>query len=94
MLVSGAPRQFGIGIGTLILAVNVVLIGGYTLGCHSPAPHRRRARRAGGPPRAEERHGRVSCLNRATLGVTSLFWVGRDLYVRLWPWASGSIRLF
>ena len=26
---------FGIGVGTLILAVNVVLLAGYTLGCHS-----------------------------------------------------------
>ncbi|MGH7582791.1 MAG: succinate dehydrogenase [Gemmatimonadales bacterium] len=28
-------RVFGIGVGTLVLAVNVVLLGGYTLGCHS-----------------------------------------------------------
>ena len=28
-------REFGIGIGTLVLATNVVLLGGYTLGCHS-----------------------------------------------------------
>ena len=27
--------SFGIGVGTLVLAVNVVLLGGYTLGCHS-----------------------------------------------------------
>ena len=26
---------FGVGVGTLVLAVNVVLLGGYTLGCHS-----------------------------------------------------------
>jgi hypothetical protein len=26
---------FGIGVGTIILAINVVLLGGYTLGCHS-----------------------------------------------------------
>ncbi len=26
---------FGIGVGTLVLATNVVLLGGYTLGCHS-----------------------------------------------------------
>jgi hypothetical protein len=26
---------FGVGVGTLILAVNVVLLGGYILGCHS-----------------------------------------------------------
>jgi hypothetical protein len=28
-------REFGIGVGTLLLAINVVLLGGYTLGCHS-----------------------------------------------------------
>lgn len=27
--------SFGIGLGTLVLATNVVLLGGYTLGCHS-----------------------------------------------------------
>ncbi len=27
--------SFGIGIGTLVLAANVVLLGGYTFGCHS-----------------------------------------------------------
>jgi hypothetical protein len=26
---------FGVGVGTLVLATNVVLLGGYTLGCHS-----------------------------------------------------------
>jgi hypothetical protein len=30
----GAPR-FGIGVGTLVLALNVVLLSCYTLGCHS-----------------------------------------------------------
>jgi hypothetical protein len=28
-------REFGIGVGTLVLAVNVVLLTAYTLGCHS-----------------------------------------------------------
>jgi hypothetical protein len=32
--VSGG-RSFGIGLGTLVLAANVVLLAGYTLGCHS-----------------------------------------------------------
>ena len=27
--------SFGIGVGTLVLAANVVLLGGYTFGCHS-----------------------------------------------------------
>jgi hypothetical protein len=28
-------KGFGIGVGTLVLIVNVVLLGGYTFGCHS-----------------------------------------------------------
>src|SRR6516225_7876681 len=28
-------EQFGIGVGTLVLAGNVILLGGYTFGCHS-----------------------------------------------------------
>lgn len=28
-------RSFGIGVGTLVLAMNLVLLSGYTLGCHS-----------------------------------------------------------
>ena len=28
-------EHFGIGLGTVILAVNVVLLSSYTLGCHS-----------------------------------------------------------
>jgi hypothetical protein len=79
--------SFGLGLGTLVLAVNVVLLGGYTLGCHSlrhliggfldelsRSPTRRRA------------YGCVSCLNRRHMvwAWSSLAWVGfADLYVRL-----------
>jgi hypothetical protein len=28
-------KSFGVGVGTLVLAANVVLLAGYTLGCHS-----------------------------------------------------------
>jgi hypothetical protein len=28
-------KHFGIGVGTLLLTANVILLGGYTLGCHS-----------------------------------------------------------
>src|SRR5215213_6110167 len=31
----GGGTQFGVGLGTLLLAVNVVLIAGYTFGCHA-----------------------------------------------------------
>jgi len=29
------PREFGIGIGTLVMLINVILLAGYTFGCHS-----------------------------------------------------------
>jgi len=32
---AGGGTQFGIGVGTLVLALNVVLLSSYTLGCHS-----------------------------------------------------------
>ena len=28
-------REFGIGVGTLVLALNVVCLGSYTFGCHA-----------------------------------------------------------
>jgi len=31
----GGQREFGIGLGTLVLAINVVLLASYTFGCHS-----------------------------------------------------------
>ena len=31
----GGGTEFGIGLGTIVLAVNVVLLSSYTLGCHS-----------------------------------------------------------
>ncbi len=79
-------KTFGIGIGTIILAVNVVLLGGYTFGCHSlrhlvggivdllsKAPVRRNL------------YNCVSCLNQRHMlwAWMSLLWVGfSDLYVR------------
>ncbi|HRI14189.1 MAG TPA: succinate dehydrogenase [Verrucomicrobiota bacterium] len=79
--------SFGIGVGTLVLAVNVCLLGGYSFGCHSlrhliggvmdqlsRSPTRHRAYQC------------VSCLNRRHMvwAWMSLFWVGfSDLYVRL-----------
>jgi hypothetical protein len=33
--VAGGGTEFGVGIGTLVLATNVILLGSYTLGCHS-----------------------------------------------------------
>ena len=80
-------KTFGIGIGTIILAGNVIFLGGYTLGCHSlrhlvggvvdllsKAPIRRNM------------YNCISCLNSKHMlwAWMSLCWVGlSDLYVFL-----------
>jgi hypothetical protein len=80
-------KHFGIGIGTIVLAVNVVLLSGYTFGCHSLR------HLIGGfldevtkAPVCARCYSYVSCLNRRHMlwAWMSLFWVGfTDLYVRL-----------
>jgi hypothetical protein len=79
--------SFGISLGTLVLAVNVFLLGAYTLGCHSL-----RHLAGGGWNRLSTRplrrqcYAGVSCLNRRHMmwAWISLFWVGfSDIYVRL-----------
>ena len=35
LLVRGAATTFGIGVGTIVLTMNVVFIACYTFGCHS-----------------------------------------------------------
>lgn len=80
-------REFGVGVGTLILATNLVLLGGYTFGCHS-------FRHAVGGliDRLSERPVRKtlydcsSCLNRAHMkwAWCSLVMVAfSDIYIRL-----------
>jgi len=80
-------ERFGVGVGTLVLALNVVFLGGYTLGCHSL-----RHLVGGGRNRLSEAPARLaayrcaSCLNRRHMlwAWCSLCWVGfSDLYVRL-----------
>ena len=79
--------SFGIGVGTLVLATNFVLLFSYTLGCHS-LRHLVGGgldRLAGRPVRATA-YACVSCLNRAHMrwAWASLISVGfSDLYVRL-----------
>jgi hypothetical protein len=78
---------FGIGVGTIVLAINVVLLGGYTFGCHSLR------HLAGGfldqfsrTPTCYRAYACVTCFNRRHMlwAWLSLFWVGfADLYVRL-----------
>ena len=80
-------KSFGIGIGTLVLAANVVFLGGYTFGCHSlrhlvggfmdrvsQSPVRRRL------------YYCANCFNRRHMiwAWMSLFWVAfSDIYVRM-----------
>lgn len=79
--------SFGVGVGTIVLAVNLVLLSSYTLGCHSL-----RHLVGGGIDqltRAPARHTAYrcsSCLNRKHMvwAWCSLFSVAfSDLYVRL-----------
>ncbi len=80
-------KTFGIGVGSLVLAVNVVLLGGYTFGCHSL----RHAvggfmDRLSGAPVRRKAYWCVSCFNRKHMvwAWMSLFWVAfSDIYVRL-----------
>jgi hypothetical protein len=80
-------HEFGLGVGTLVLAVNVCLLGGYTLGCHSLRHLVGGAvDRLSGRPARRCAYDCVSCLNRRHMlwAWLSLFWVGfSDLYVRL-----------
>jgi len=79
--------SFGVGLGTLVLILNVILLGGYTLGCHSL-----RHLVGGGLNVLSNRPGRrtahscVTCLNKRHMlfAWLSLFWVGfSDFYVRM-----------
>ncbi|MDX2045907.1 MAG: hypothetical protein SFU87_03925 [Chitinophagaceae bacterium] len=84
--VSG-EESFGMGVGTLVLAVNVVLLGGYTFGCHS-LRHLIGGfiDRLSGSPVRRKAYMCVSCLNRKHMlwAWMSLFWVMfSDVYVRL-----------
>jgi hypothetical protein len=83
----GGPKQFGIGIGSLVLLINPILLGSYTFGCHSLR------HLIGGmkdvlsrSPLRQKAYDCVTCLNQRHMRFAwfSLFWVGfTDLYVRL-----------
>ena len=90
----GGGTRFGIGLGTLVLAANVVLLGGYALGCHS-LRHivGGRLDRLSGSPVRSKAYDCTSCLNRRHMSWAwcSLFGVAfADLYVRLC--SMGAIR--
>ncbi len=78
---------FGIGVGTLVLSLNVVLLGGYTFGCHS-LRHLvgGRCDTLSNKPVQQKLWQWVSVLNRRHMlfAWMSLFWVGfSDFYVRM-----------
>ena len=79
--------SFGVGVGTLVLAMNVVLLGSYTFSCHSL-----RHLIGGGIDRLSEHPTRAKCyscvsgMNKKHMlfAWMSLVWVGfSDVYVRL-----------
>jgi hypothetical protein len=84
--VTGA-ETFGIGLGTLVLGLNVVLLGGYTLGCHSlrHLVGGRLDRLAGRPAQAAAYRGACQLnAHHMRWAWASLFSVAlADLYVRL-----------
>ena len=80
-------ESFGLGVGTLVLATNVVLLGGYTFGCHSlrHLVGGIRDKLTGNPVRFFS-YRCITCLNARHMRFAwmSLFWVGfSDVYVRL-----------
>ena len=80
-------EEFGIGVGTLVLLLNVTLLGGYTFGCHSLRHLVGGAvdTFTGNPIRTKS-WACVTCLNKRhhMWAWFSLFWVGfTDVYVRL-----------
>jgi hypothetical protein len=81
-----SAHTFGVGVGTLILLVNVILLASYTLGCHSfrhlIGGRRDEVSKSGAFPA----YKCVTCLNRKHMlfAWLSLFSVGfSDLYIRL-----------
>jgi hypothetical protein len=84
---AAGEKTFGLGVGTLVLAVNVVLLGGYTFGCHSLRHFVGGFMdRLSGKPVRYTLYRCVSCFNRRHMlwAWMSLFWVAfTDIYVRL-----------
>jgi len=79
--------EFGIAVGTLVLIINPILLGGYTFGCHS-LRHLIGGRkdRLTTAPLGKKSYDCVTCLNKRHMlfAWLSLFWVGfTDFYVRM-----------
>jgi hypothetical protein len=78
--------KFGIGVGTLVLLINPILLGSYTFGCHSFRHLVGGRKNEMGDGATKKAYDCVSCLNRRHIlcAWMSLFWVGfTDVYVRL-----------
>jgi hypothetical protein len=84
---SGGGHQFGVGVGTIVMWINVLLLAGYTFSCHScrhvcggyvntfsRAPIRYKLWRA--ISRLNEKHPLYAWLSLFSVGLT-------DLYIRL-----------
>ena len=89
MFFAGADghRHFGVGVGTLVLIVNVILLGSYTFGCHS-LRHLvgGRCDQLSNKPVQHTAWKCVTGLNRRHMlfAWMSLFWVAfSDIYIRL-----------
>lgn len=77
--------RFGVGVGSLVLVVNVILLGAYTLGCHS-LRHLTGGLLDALSPARKKFYNCVSVMNARHMRFAwlSLFWVAfADLYVRL-----------
>jgi hypothetical protein len=91
-------KHFGIGLGTIIMAINVVLLCCYTFGCHSLRHLIGGAKDEISKSACHSTYKCVTCLNRRHMlfAWCSLFSVGfTDLYIRLcckgiwhdWHWS-------
>jgi hypothetical protein len=83
----GGGWGFGIGVGSLVMTINPILLGGYTFGCHVfrhlVGGRKDRLSDLGGGKKV---YDCVSCLNRRHMmwAWASLIWVAfTDLYIRL-----------
>lgn len=83
----GGELHFGIGVGTLVLAANTILLAGYTLGCHSmrhvAGGHVDQLSRT---PVRKAAYDCSSCLNRRHMAWAWMSLIGvafADIYVRL-----------
>jgi len=82
-----SPKHFGVGVGSIMLLGNVILLGTYTLSCHS-IRHLVGGviDRLSGHPVRKKMYDCVTCLNKRHMVYAwcSLFWVAfTDVYIRL-----------